>query len=68
MSKVQEVIKGYRSLLTTLEDTIEFKDSIIKQYSEQVITLIGRNNDLTEQVAYWQNLYHELKNTEGKTE
>jgi hypothetical protein len=49
------------------DSIIEVKDSIIKQYSEQVIILTGRNNDLTEQVAYWTNLYRELKNAEGET-
>ena len=49
------------------EKTIEFKDSIIEQYSEQVIILIERNIDLAEQVAYWTNLYRELKNAEGET-
>ena len=51
----------------TGDETIKVKDSIIKQYSEQVIILTGRNNDLTEQVAYWTNLYRELKNAEGET-
>ena len=44
----------------TGDETIKVKDSIIKQYSEQVIILTGRNNDLTEQVAYWTNLYREM--------
>ena len=69
-----EILNGYKRVIEVMDETIDIKDetielknSIIKQYSEQVIILTGRNNDLTEQVAYWTNLYHELKNTEGET-
>ena len=62
-----EILNGYKRVIDIMDETIEVKDSIIKQYSEQVIILTGRNNDLTEQVAYWTNLYRELKNAEGET-
>ena len=66
-----KILNGYQRVIEVMEktidikdETIEVKDRIIKQYSEQVIILTGRNNDLTEQVAYWTNLYRELKNAE----
>ena len=62
-----EILNGYKRVIDIMDETIEAKNIIIKQYSEQVIILTGRNNDLTEQVAYWSNLYRELKNAEGET-
>ncbi len=69
-----EIINRYKRVIEVMEKTIEFKDSIIevknsliKQYSDQAIILTGRNNYLAEQVAYWTNLYRELKNAEGET-
>ena len=62
-----EILNGYKRVIDIMDETIMLQDSIIKQYSEQVIILTGRNNDLTEQVAYWTNLYRELKNAEGET-
>ena len=61
------ILNGYKRVIEVKDETIEVKNSIIKQYSEQVIILTGRNNDLTEQVAYWTNLYRELKDAEGET-
>ena len=62
-----EILDHYKHVIDIMDETIMLQDSIIKQYSEQVIILTGRNNDLTEQVAYWTNLYRELKNAEGET-
>lgn len=48
-----KILNDYKRIIDIMDETIEVKDSII--------------NDLTEQVAYWTNLYRELKNAEGET-
>ena len=62
-----EIQNAYKFAIDMVDETMKFKDSIIKKYSEQVDILTDRNLDLAEQVDYWTNLYRELKNAEGET-
>ena len=62
-----KILNDYKRGIEIMDKTIEVREEIMNHYSEQVIILTERIDELTEQVAYWTNLYRELKNAEGET-
>ena len=55
-----KILNDYKRIIDIMDETIEVKDKTI-EVKDSII------NDLAEQVAYWTNLYRELKNAEGET-